>query len=405
MKCAYGGRGSGKSWAVARSLLAKAIEHPIRVLCAREIQKSIKQSVHTLLTDQIEQLGYSPYFQILENEIRSVSGAVFSFTGLNQHTVDSIKSYEGVDVCWVEEAQTVSRKSWTILIPTIRKPMSEIWVTFNPDTDSDDTYRRFVLEPPPDSIVVKVNYYDNPWFPEVLEHERAHAERTLPGDEYRNIWEGECRATVEGAIYAHEVRAAQEEGRICNVPLDPLLKTHVVFDLGWNDSMFIGLVQRGPSDIRIVEVIEDDHRTLDWYSNLLREKRLNWGTLWLPHDGETKDFKTGKSAQQILERLGWTVKIIPRGSVEDGIRIARMTFGRCWFDKTKAGRVVDCLKHYRRKVSATTNEPGDPLHDEYSHGADMFRYLCMAVDQMTNEDQRKRPPVVRFQALDPDMGY
>ena len=208
-KIAYGGRGSGKSWGFARALIAMAMQKPLRILCAREVQRSIKQSVHQLLSDQIQVMGFGEYFEVLENEIRCVSGSRFSFTGLANNTVESIKSFEGVDICWVEESQTVSKRSWDILIPTIRKPGSEIWVTFNPDLDSDDTYKRFVIDTPEDAAVVKINWSDNPWFPEVLNKERLHSKAT--SDDYDNIWEGDCKSAVDGAIYANEIREAQEE--------------------------------------------------------------------------------------------------------------------------------------------------------------------------------------------------
>ena len=381
-KVAYGGRGSGKSWGFARALLALAIKHKLRILCAREVQRSIKQSVHQLLSDQIQSMGFGQYYEVLENEIRCVNGSQINFTGLANNTVESIKSFEGVDIVWVEEAQTVSKKSWDILIPTIRKPNSEIWVTFNPDLDSDDTYKRFVIDTPDNAKVVKVNWIDNPWFPKVLNAERLHSKAT--SDDYDNIWEGECKSAVDGAIYANEIREAQENGRITNVPYDPELKAHVVMDLGWNDSMSICLVQKGVSDLRIIKYIEDDHRTLDSYSAELKNLPYNWGTMYLPHDGRTKDFKHGTSAEEIMRRHGWDVRIVPRLDVESGIKIARLNFHRCYFDKSTE-RLIECLKHYRRSISPSTNEPGAPLHDEYSHGADAFRYMAVSIDDMKNE--------------------
>ena len=381
-KVAYGGRGSGKSWGFARALLALAIKHKLRILCAREVQRSIKQSVHQLLSDQIQSMGFGQYYEVLENEIRCVNGSQINFTGLANNTVESIKSFEGVDIVWVEEAQTVSKKSWDILIPTIRKPNSEIWVTFNPDLDSDDTYKRFVIDTPDNAKVVKVNWIDNPWFPKVLNAERLHSKAT--SDDYNNIWEGDCKTAVDGAIYANEIRDAQENGRITNVPYDPELKVHVVMDLGWNDSMSICLVQKGVSDLRIIKYIEDDHRTLDSYSAELKNLPYNWGTMYLPHDGRTKDFKHGTSAEEIMRRHGWDVRIVPRLDVESGIKIARLNFHRCYFDKSTE-RLIECLKHYRRSISPSTNEPGAPLHDEYSHGADAFRYMAVSIDDMKNE--------------------
>ena len=381
-KVAYGGRGSGKSWSMARALLIQAANKPLRVLCAREIQKSIKQSVHTLLNDQIQLLGLGAFYEVLEAEIRGINGSSFSFTGLATNTVESIKSFEGCDVVFVEEAQTVSKKSWDILIPTIRKPNSEIWVSFNPALDTDDTYTRFVVNPPENAKVVKVNYTDNPWFPEVLEIERQHSLKTNP--DYANIWEGDCKAAVDGAIYSNEIREAQEGNRITTVPYDPMMKVHVVFDLGFNDSMAIILCQRGVSDIRIIKYIEDNHRTLDSFSSEIRSLNYNWGTMFLPHDGRSRDYKSGLSAEDIMRKQGWNVRIVPVSSIEAGIKIARMHFHKCYFDKSTQ-RLLECLKNYKRSINSSTNEPGAPLHDEYSHGADAFRYMATSVEQMKNE--------------------
>ena len=385
-KVAYGGRGSGKSWGFARALLLQASNKPLRILCAREIQRSIRQSVHQLLTDQIQSLGLGPFYEVLESEIRGVNGSLFSFTGLANNTVESIKSYEGVQIVWCEEAQTISRKSWDILIPTIRKPDSEIWVSFNPNIDTDNTYQRFVVEPPENAKVVKINWQDNPWFPDVLEDERQHSLKTNP--DYANIWEGDCKAAVDGAIYSNEIREAQEGNRITTVPYDPMMKVHVVMDLGWNDSMSVILCQKGISDLRIIGYIEDDHRTLDSYSAQLKNLSYNWGTMFLPHDGQSKDFKHGISAEEIMKKLGWDIRIVPKADIESGIKLARMNFHRIYFDKS-AQRLVECLKNYRRSINSATNEPGAPLHDEFSHGADAFRYLCTSIEVMKNESWSK----------------
>ena len=392
-KVAYGGRGSGKSWGFARALLMQGTEKPMRILCAREIQKSIKQSVHTLLKDQIQALGLGQFYEVVETAIRGINGTEFSFAGLATNTVESIKSYEGVDIVWIEEAQTVSKRSYDILIPTIRKPGSEIWVTFNPYMDTDDTYRRFIINKPNDAVVVKMNYNDNPWFPDVLERERARCKANNPED-YDNIWEGATKAAADGAIYHKEVRQAQEEGRITRVAPDRLLKTHIVMDLGWNDSMSIILCQRNLTEIRIIDYIEDDHRTLDSYSDQLKQLGHNWGTMYLPHDARHRDFKHGISSEEIMQRLGWDTEIVPKSDIETGIKLARMTFDRAYFDSVKAERLIECLKNYRRGINQTTNEPGAPLHDEYSHGADAWRYLCAVVDGMSNEESSWSEPLV-----------
>ena len=392
-KGAKGGRGSAKSWSFARALLILGSTRKLRILCTREVQKSIKQSVHKLLKDQIEAMGLSGFYQVLETEIRGKNRTEFAFSGLAEQTVDSIKSFEGCDIVWVEEAQSVSKRSWSVLIPTIRKDGSEIWISFNPELETDETYDRFITNKPDDAIIVDMNYTDNPWFPEVLEKERVHAKATLPAAEYANIWEGKCMPAVAGAIYFDEVTKAEEEKRICNVPYDPLKKVHVILDLGWNDAMSISLVQKGLSDLAIIENIEDSHKTLDYYSAELRKKNLNWGSLYLPHDGRHKDYKSGKSAEDIMKALGWDVKITPNMSIEDGIRLTRLAFSRMYFDKTKAARLVQCVKRYRRSINQQTNEPGAPLHDEWSHGADNLRYIAVNAEDMTNEDLGSLRPI------------
>lgn len=384
-KVIYGGRGGGRSWGVARYLLIEGGKEPHRFLCTREVQKSIRDSVHRLLQDQISVLGMDHFYEVLDTEIRGLNGTVFVFSGLSDQTAESIKSYEGVTKAWCEEAQSISKKSWRMLIPTIRAEGSEILVTFNPELDTDETYQRFIVNTPPDAWLCELNWRDNPWFPEVLEQERLHCKETEP-DEYDNIWEGKCRPAVEGAIYAREIAEALSDQRIVRVPYDPRLKVHTIWDLGWNDSMAIILVQKVRSELRIIEYIEDSHKTLDWYAAELNSKRYNWGTDWLPHDGDVKEFRTGKSAKQILQRFNRKVRITPKIGVEDGIKMARMTFGQCFFDKVNAEKLVECLKRYRRSVHSKTEEPMKPVHDSFSHGADAFRYLAVVADLLVNEE-------------------
>lgn len=403
-KVAYGGRGSAKSWTFARALLAQAAREPLRVLCAREVQKSIKDSVHRLLSDQIKAMGLEGFYQVLETEIRGKNGALFIFNGLSQQTATSIKSLEGCDVCWVEEAQNVSKKSWDLLIPTIRAEGSEIWVSFNPELDTDETYQRFVVSPPPGAIIAEVNYHDNPWFPEVLELERQHCQLTNRAD-YDNIWEGKCRVAVAGAIYADEISEAIRNQRVCNVPYDPKLKAHTIWDLGWNDAMTIIVVQKLRSELRIINYIEESHKTLDWYAAELNKQNWNWGFDYLPHDGRHKDFKTGRSTEDILKSFGRRPKITPSVDVESGIKAARMALGQTYFDKTKAARLVECLKRYRRGINTQTNEPGAPVHDEFSHGADAYRYLGLVADQLKNESDKPKAIIRDWNPADASMGY
>ncbi|WP_310607090.1 PBSX family phage terminase large subunit [Buttiauxella brennerae] len=198
VKCLYGGRGSGKSWDVAEALIEIAVRSEVRVLCLRRVQKSIAASSHQLLSDTIRRLGYESEFTITNNAIRSKQGAEFMFMGL-QSNLDSVKSIEGVDICWVEEAHSISRDAWEILLPTIRRISSEVWVTFNPDYAWDDTYIRFVLNAEDDWFVQLVNWSDNEHFTPELEKERQTCLKYYP-DRYDNIWEGVPISEAAGAV-------------------------------------------------------------------------------------------------------------------------------------------------------------------------------------------------------------
>jgi phage terminase large subunit len=372
-----------------------AAKRPLRVLCAREVQKSIKDSVHRLLCDQIEMLGLSDHYDILETEIRGrYNESLFLFTGLGTQTVESIKSFEGVDICWVEEAKNVSKKSWDVLLPTIRKDDSEIWVSFNPDLETDETYQRFVKRPPDGAVVVQINWQDNPNFPDVLNKERLNTLKNDP-DSYRNIWEGEPNRVAEGAVYAKEVAAMYADKRVRPVPYDPLLKVHTVWDLGWNDATSIGFFQRSGAEFRMIDYEEESFVTLDEWVAKLEKKPYRYGYDWLPHDAQAKRLEnSGKSTQDILRKLNRKTRIVPNDSVENGIRAVRMVFPRLYVNEDKCERFLEVVKRYRRHISNSTNEPGAPRHDEFSHGADMLRYAAQVVDKMQNEEQDETFPFV-----------
>lgn len=385
-KIAYGGRGSAKSWGFAGAALVIGAARPMRIMCAREILDSIRESVHQLLSEQVKRLGLDGVYEVQDKRIfHRSNGTEFIFKGIREHGIVNVKSFEGADIAWVEEAQPITKKTWDVFEPTIRKPGSEIWITFNPELDSDETYQRFVVDPPEDARVAMVNWRDNPWFSDDLDKLRRKTEQRDPVG-YQTIWEGKCRPAVEGAIYAAEIGAMQTDGRLCNAPYDPLLKVHTIWDLGWNDSMSIILAQRsGSGEIRVIDYIEDSHRTLDSYVADLQQRKYQWGTDFIPHDGRSKDFKSGKSTEEMLQAMGRTVTVLGRDDVEEGIRLARMMFPRCWVDK-KATTLINRLKRYRRTQNQTTMEFGAPLHDENSHGADCWRYLAMAEPQMSNDD-------------------
>lgn len=394
-KVIYGGRGKGGSWGIARALLLQAGERPLRVLCTREIQRTIADSVHRLLSDQIELLGLGSFYRVTDNEIVGENGSLFSFSGLRQLDAGKLKSYEGYDRAWVEEAETISDKSWAVLIPTIRRPGSEIWVNFNPQLDSDPTYVRFVQKTPPDTALIPMSYRDNPWFPEVLEKERVYLKETDP-ETYENIWEGKCRTSVEGAIYANEIRQAIEEKRIRPMPYDPMLKVHTVWDLGWNDRMSIGFFQRHLNQLYCIDFLESNFHKYDWYVEEIKAKRYNLGRCFLPHDAAHESPLPTGTPVAVLRQLGLSVAPpLPIEHIELGIKRVRMNFPRIYFDEVKASPLIEHLKRYRRNIPTTTNEPTGPTHDEHSHAADMLRYACLAAEQMTNDNQDKPLPIPR----------
>jgi len=382
-KIVYGGRGSSKSWTVARVLLAIGRRKKIRVLCAREFQNSISDSVHALLSDQIKALGLEDFYTVQNTTIFGSNGTEFLFAGL-KHNVTKIKSFEGVDICWVEEAQTTSKSSWDVLIPTIRKPESEIWVTFNPELDTDETYKRFVVLPPANAKVVKVNWSDNPWFPQVLRDEMEDL-KARDMDAYLNVWEGNTRQVLDGAVYANELRKAQEEERIKDIQIDKSIAVSTFWDLGWADMTSIWFVQTIPGgEVRIIDFYQDCQKTIDHYVNILQNKGYTYRDHWLPHDAEHKNM-TGRSTKEIIEGMGLPVRITPKLSIADGINSARMLMNRCFFDQSRCAEGLQALRHYRYAVDPDTKMFSEkPLHDQFSHAADAFRYCAVGLDEQPN---------------------
>jgi phage terminase large subunit len=396
-KVLYGGRGGVKSWTAADYHLIGGYENVWRVLCAREVQKSIKESVHQLLADRIVGLGLQNFYEVLNHEIRGANGTKFSFTGLSSLTADSIKSYESYNRFWGEEANTMSRRSLDILTPTIRSEGSELMFTLNPELDTDEVYSRYIEHPRDDTLAIECSYHNNPWFPKVLDDERLSFLRQVElgkrrQSDYDWIWGGKCKPAIDGAVYPDEVARVLKDGRLMNVPHNPILKTHVVFDLGWNDSMVILFVQVAASAVHIIDCIIDSHRTYASYVQEIKDRGYtNMGKAWLPHDGKAKSAQTGKSPIELLIALGLDTdhKGVPNIGVNQGIEAARQMFPRTYFDKTRCGDMFNQLRRYARVISPTTGEAGSPKHDENSHAADAFRYVAVAERMLTNNQSMK----------------
>jgi phage terminase large subunit len=231
-KGAYGGRGSGKSHFFAEALIERALMQPgFRAVCIREVQNTIKESVRQLLLDKIEKFGLGAFFQAIEGEIRGQNGSLIIFRGMQHYNADGIKSLEGYDVAWVEEAQTLSQKSLDLLRPTIRKPGSEIWFSWNPESEDDPVDKFFRMATRNDAVVVNVNWDSNPWFPDVLKAEKDEDYRLDP-EKAAHIWGGEYNIITEGSYFARLLAEAQSQGRIGEYRYDPAVPVETAWDIG-----------------------------------------------------------------------------------------------------------------------------------------------------------------------------
>jgi len=383
----HGGRGGGKSWGVADYILLAGTMRVERVLCCREVQKSIRESVKRLLDDRIEALGLGRFYQSLETEIRGANGTLINFTGLLGHTADSIKSYEGATITWIEEAHSVCRRSLDVLIPTVlRTARPQIIFTLNPDLPTDPVYADFVDTERDDCYRVEINYTENPHCPSAMADE-AEQMRVDDPAKYEHIWLGKVKRIAEGAIYKAELEAARLQNRICKVPYDHNLPVFTGWDLGILDSTAIWFAQVYGKEVRLIDYYEADGEPLSHYARIIAERGYNYtgGKNFLPHDVAARDLSSGVSRQQTLETLGLRVTVGARLGPEDRIEAARQLFSRIWIDETRCKRGIDCLQNYRRAFNDKLGEfKADPVHDWASHGADAFGELALAVQSMSN---------------------
>lgn len=381
-KVAYGGRGGAKSWGFGRALLILGAQRPLRVLCAREFQNSIAESAHALLAQQIDLLGLAGFYEVQERRILGANGTEFIFKGL-RHNIASVKSTEGVDVCWVEEARTVGKTSWDVLIPTIRKEGSEIWVSFNTELEADETYQRFVKHPPTGARVVKIGWEDNPWFPAVLRQEALDLKARDPAA-YDVVWGGHCKVVLDGAIYANEILAANREGRFLEVPHQAGSPVHTFWDLGRADRTSIWFAQMVGLEFRLIDFYESRGHALSHYLEVIAERAASegyaYGEHWLPHDARNELLASERTIEQQMWAAGHGVRIVPRLSVAAGIDAARQVFGRCFFDEARCADGLQALRNYRYDVDPDTQAfSKNPLHDWASHAADAFRYFAVGI--------------------------
>jgi phage terminase large subunit len=397
-KGAHGGRGSGKSHFFAEMLVDDHYRIPgLRSVCIREVQKSLKDSAKRLIEDKIKELGVGSHFEILTDQIKSRGNGVILFQGMQDHNAETIKSLEGFNRAWIEEAQTLSEHSLTLLRPTIRAEGSEIWASWNPrrKVDAIDNFLR--AKKPANAIVVQANWKDNPWFPQVLRDERDIDLREYP-ERCDHIWNGDYAKAFVGAYFAKSLADAKAQNRIGHVATDPLLPIRAFFDLGGSgaraDAMSIWIVQWVGQEILVLDYIEGIGQVLAFYVNELRRKGYGNVICVLPHDGVNENNITGKRYEDHLRDAEFDVEVIPnqgKGAAAMRIEAVRRIFGKCWFnaETTEAGR--DALGYYHERKDEARNVGLGPEHDWSSHAADAFGLMAVAYE--APESGRVRPEV------------
>lgn len=412
-KGAHGGRGSGKSHFFAGLMVEDAITFPgdagegLRAICGREIQKSLKDSAKHLIESKIAEhgLGEADGFKIYEKEIRTPKDGLIVFQGLQDHTTDSIKSFEGFHRFWGEEAHSISAKSVGLIRPTLRWEsarlgmQSEMWWSWNPvrKTDAVDAMLRGENKPT-GAVVVRANWTDNPWFPKVLEQERLDCIRINP-DQYDHIWDGGYATVLAGAYYAKSLTEAKNQGRIGRVGRDPLMTVRAVWDIGGTgakaDACAIWICQFVGREIRVLDYYEAVGQPLATHVQWLRDRGWGKALCILPHDGSTNDKVYDVSFESALKEAGFSVKVVPnqgKGAAKMRIEAGRRLFPIIWFnaDTTEAGR--DALGWYHEKRPDDGRNVGlGPEHDWSSHGSDAFGLMCVVYEEPAKAKPKDRP--------------
>ena len=406
-KGAWGGRGSGKSHFFAGLLVEDALDsigrtgEGLRAVCIREVQKSLKESAKRLVEDKLSEykLGEAQGFKVYKELITTPGDGVIIFQGMSDQTAESIKSLEGYKRAWIEEGQSLSKTSLTLLRPTIRDDDSEIWVSWNPRRKTDPVDDLLRLNPPTGSVVVRANWSDNPWFPKVLEQERLDCLESNP-DEYQHIWEGDYAGMSSGAYFAKQIALAKQENRIGHVSADPNLIYRVYVDIGGTgaraDAFTMWVAQFVGKEIRVLDYYEAVGQPIAAHLEWLRGGGYNEDNtkIWLPHDGRTNDRVYNVSYESALKSAGFEVSVVPNqgaGAAKARIEAARKLFNSMWFsDKCESG--IDALAWYHEKRDENRGIGLGPNHDWASHGADSFGLMALCYE----EPKRYKKPVRNY---------
>ena len=398
-KVMHGGRGSSKSWNFARALLILGSNRKLFIVCAREIQRSIRESVHKLLRDQIDGLGLAHFYRVTETEIEGLNGTRIVFVGI-RNNVSAIKSMEGIDIFAVFEATFVSHASWEIVLPTVRRDApygpfalgSEIWLEFNPELASDYTYKYWVADPPADTVVVEMNWRDNPWFPDNLRKQMLEMkERDF--DSYLTVWEGKTRKTLEGSIYAKELSRAILEDRVNpHIRVDRSKPVQIAFDLGRSDMCALWFMQQVGTEHHAIDFYGNTGFGIDHYLEEIQNRRYIISRILLPHDAANFHQAAAKTIERQVRDAypgDGKVRIVPKVGITNGINAVRALFPRMYFNEVTCADGLLALQHYQFAVNPQTKARAkEPLHNWASNPADALRYYAV----MMREGDRKPEP-------------
>lgn len=410
-KGAWGGRGSGKSHFFGEALVERALTFPgenggegHRGVCIREIQNTLKESSKRLIEDKLQAMGLRERdgFKVFSDVIATPGDGIITFQGMQDSNAESIKSLEGYSTAWTEEAQTLSARSLMLLRPTIRRPGSELWFSWNARRKSDPVDLLFRGEhPPTGSVAVLANYRDNPYFPAVLEQERLDCLRAEP-DQYPHIWEGAYASVLVGAYFAVSLVAARAERRIGRVSADPLLPILLFVDIGGtgarSDAFAIWAAQVVGREVRVLNYYEQQGQPISAHLLWLREQGYtpNKARIYLPHDGEQHDMVYDVSYESAFRSAGYDVEVIPnqgRGAAALRVASGRRMFPSMWFHEETCQPGLDALGWYHEKRDDARLIGLGPEHDWASHGADAFGLMCIVVEELFKRTPNQGQPL------------
>jgi phage terminase large subunit len=395
-KGAFGGRGGAKSHHFAEQLILRCYARETRAACVREIQNTLKESVRQLLIDKIRKFKLGAHFDVLDNEIRGPRGSLIIFKGMQSYNAESIKSLEGFDIVWVEEAQSLSATSLRVLRPTLRKEGSEYWFSWNPrhDTDPVDVFFRGP-NVSPDAISVCVNWQDNRWFPDVLRRDMEHDTATDP-EMAEHVWGGGYLLVSEGSYYAKLISNAEREGRIGDFPYNPKLRLVTAWDIGVEDYTSVWFIQDdgltatvvdyyeasgdGPEQIVpyiMPELIFDGEMLQTALATIARPIPFSYERHYFPHDVRVREW--GGGARDRIHALNAngvkasTINVGIAAKPEDRIAAARSLLPIVRFHNSRRVALgLARLRRYSRKWNDPMQTYQGPMHDMNSHGADAF---------------------------------